>query len=43
MCGGLGGGGGGGGVSGFFLNLASILYTCFSIHCCISVETPASC
>ena len=46
-----GGGGGGGGGGGFwvfsllsvYLNLASMLYTCFSIHCCISVETPASC
>ena len=38
----------GGGVGGFwvlslYLNLASMLYTCFSIHCCISVKTPASC
>ena len=45
------GGGGGGGGGGFwvlsllsvYLNLASMLYTCFSIHCCISVDTPASC
>ena len=46
MFGGEGGGGGGGGVLSLlslYLNLASMLYTCFSIHCCISVETPASC
>ena len=30
-------------VLSLYLNLASMLYTCFSIHCCISVETPASC
>ena len=43
MCGGLVGGGGFLGSFSVYLNLASMLYTCFSIHCCISVETPASC
>ena len=41
VCGGLVGGGGFW-VLSLYLNLASMLYTCFSIHCCISVETPAS-
>ena len=37
------GGGGGGFLGSFSVSKLSMLYTCFSINCCISVETPASC